>query len=65
MPITPMKSIALPLNLLSKTILEEGTFPEDWKKTNVVPIRKKESKNLIKNIDLAVFFPYSVKLLKG
>ena len=43
-----MKSIALPLNLLSKTILEEGTLPEDWKKTNVVPIRKKEFKNLIK-----------------
>ena len=43
------KSIALPLKLVFKTILEEGTFPEDWKKSNVVPIHKKESKNLIKN----------------
>ena len=59
------KSIALPLKLLFKTILEEGTFPEDWKKSNVVPIHKKESKNLIKTIDLSIFFPYSVKFLKG
>ena len=43
------KSITLPLKLLFKTILEEGTFPEDWKKSNVVRIHKKESKNLIKN----------------
>ena len=35
------KSIALPIKLLFKTILEEGTFPEDWKKSNVVPIHEK------------------------
>ena len=58
------KSIALALKLLFKTILEEGTFPEDWTKCNVVPIHKKESKNLIKTINLSVFFPYSVKFLK-
>ena len=33
------KSIALPIKLLFKTVFEEGTFPEDWKK--VVPIQKK------------------------
>ena len=37
------------LPLLFKSELEEGTFPEDWKKSNVVPIHKKTSKNLIKN----------------
>ena len=30
-------------------MLEEGTFPEDWKKDNVVPVHKKESTNLIKD----------------
>ena len=35
-------TITLPLNL----------FPDDCKKSNVVPIHKKESKNLIKTIDL-------------
>ena len=43
------KSTALPLKLLCKTTLDEGTFPEDWEKSNVVPIHKKESKNLTKN----------------
>ena len=44
------KSIVLPLKLLFKTILEVGTFPEEWKKSNVVPIHKKEYKNLIKKL---------------
>ena len=30
-------------------MLEEGVFTDDWKKSNVVPICKKDSKNLIKN----------------
>ena len=37
------KSIALPVELLFKTIIEEGTFSEDWKKSNVVPIHKQNS----------------------
>ena len=42
------KEIVLPLQLLFKSVLEEGIFPEDWKKSNVVPVHKKESKNLTK-----------------
>ena len=42
------KKIVLPLQLLFKSMLEEDIFPEDWKKSNVVPAHKKESKNLIK-----------------
>ena len=30
-------------------MLEKGVFPDDWKKSNVVPIRKGDSKNLITN----------------
>ena len=36
-----VKSKALPLKLLFKTILEEGIFPKDWKKRNAVPVHKK------------------------
>ena len=43
------KSIALPLSLILQSILNDGGFPDDWKKNNVVPCHKKESKNLIKN----------------
>ena len=31
------------------SFLEAGVYPDYWKKSNVVPIHKKESKNLIKN----------------
>ena len=40
-------------------MISEGIFPDDWKKSNVVPIHKKESQNLIKNYQsislLAIF----------
>ena len=42
-------SIIFPLKLIFKSMINEGLFPDDWKKSNVVPIHKKESKNLIKN----------------
>ena len=35
--------------LLFKSMLEEGIFLEDWKKSNVVLVHKKERKILIKN----------------
>ena len=43
------KTMAIPLKLIFRSILEEGVFPDNWKKSNVVPIHKKDSKNLIKN----------------
>ena len=43
------KEIFLPLQLLFKTMLEVGIFPDDWKKSNTVPVHKKGSTSLIKN----------------
>ena len=43
------KTIADPLKLIFRSMLEEGVFHYDWKKSNVVPIHKRASKNLIKN----------------
>ena len=42
-------AITFPLKLIFKSMINEGVFPDDWKKSNVVPVHKKESKNLIKN----------------
>ena len=58
------KEIILPLQLLFKSMLEEGIFPDDKKKSNVVPVDKKESTNLVNIIQL-VFFLSSVKSVKG
>ena len=43
------KEIILPLQLLFKSMLE-GIFPDDWKKSNVVPVHKKESTNQTKRL---------------
>ena len=60
-------SIALPLKSFFKTIIKEGTFPEDWKKlcTNVVPIHKKEFTNLTTNYRPISLPPISIKILEG
>ena len=44
------KSIASLLKLLFKTMFEEGTFPDNWKESNILPVHKKEPKNLIKEL---------------
>ena len=42
-------SIAYPWKLISDTSLLGGEFPECWKRGNVVPVHKNDSKNLVKN----------------
>ena len=41
--------IALPLKLLFETALKEKKLADMWKLANVVPVHKKEEKNLLKN----------------
>ena len=43
------KTIAIPLKLIFSINAKEGVFPDDWKKSSVVPIHKRYSKSLIKN----------------
>ena len=43
------KSIILPLAIIFKTILSTGIYPDVWKKGNIVPVHKKESKNSVRN----------------
>ena len=35
-----VNSLTNSLALLFKTIFEEGTFPEDWKESNNIPVHK-------------------------
>ena len=58
------KEMILPLQLLFKSMLEEGIFPDDWKKSNVVPVHKKESTNLIKNYRPISLLPIFSKIFE-
>ena len=54
------KSIVYPLKLIFEASLQGGEFPDYWKKANLVPVHKKESKNLVKN-----YRPISLLLIFG
>ena len=56
------KTVAIRLKPIFRSILEKGLSPDDWKKSNVVPIHKRNPKNLIKNLSASTLF--SVKILK-
>ena len=43
------EKIALPLKIIFDTALKSGSYPDKWKRANVVPVDKKESKNMLKN----------------
>ena len=40
------ESIAYPLKIIFDTALKSGIFPEKWKKANIIPVHKKEKKNI-------------------
>ena len=42
-------SIITPLTILFQSAIEAGHFPDSWKKANVTPIHKKQSKYIVKN----------------
>ena len=58
------QTIAVPLKLIFRSMLEEGVFPKDWKKGNVVPIHKRDSKNLVKNYRPVSLFPIFCKIFE-
>ena len=42
-------SIIPPLKMIFESAIKSSCFPDSWKKGNIIPVHKKESKNLIKN----------------
>ena len=57
-------AIIEPLSLIYKNSIENGTFPEIWKKSNIVPVSKKEINRLSIIIDLFHCYPYLAKYLR-
>ena len=42
-------SIVKPLSIIFQNCLKSSTFPDDWKKGNIVPVHKKNSKQCVNN----------------
>ena len=57
-------SIILPLAIIFKTALNSGIYPDQWKKANVVPVHKKDSKNLLKNYRPISLLPICEKIFE-
>ena len=56
-------SIIVPLKLLFETAIRTGCFPDFWKKRNIIPVHKKENKNLVKNYRPISLLPILKSLL--
>ena len=44
-------SVVVPHSMIFKDCLSNGTYPSKWKKSNVCPVHKKDSKNIDYVID--------------
>ena len=58
------KSIVKPLKYLFQSSLTAGIFPEDWKKANIIPVHRKESKNCLKNYRPIILLPIFSKIFE-
>ena len=43
------ESLALPVKMIFEAALNDGVFPDDWKKGNIVPVYKKNLKAMLIN----------------
>ena len=58
------ESILKPVELIIKSCLENGKFPKEWKKANVVPVHKINNKQLIENCRPISLLPVCGKILE-
>ena len=54
-------SICKPLSIIFNDCLNEGKFPHEWKKANIVPVHRKENKQSLKNYSLISLLPICSK----
>ena len=53
-----------PLITIFNNIITTGIYPTSWKKANIVPIRKKEDKTLVKNYRPISLLPILAKIFE-
>ena len=57
-------SLIYSLKCIFEGVLQEGKYPDCWKKVNVVPVHKKESKSLIRNYRPTSLLPILGEIFK-
>ena len=58
------KSIITPLSLLSQNCIDTRTFPDTWKKSNIVPVHKKGDKQIVDNYGPVSMLPVLGKIFE-
>ena len=57
-------AISLPLYIIFKNCISKGNFPKKWKKGNIIPIHKKNERNLITNYRPVSLLPICGKIFE-
>ena len=58
------KPLVLTLKMIFEAALNNGVFPDDWKKGNIVPLHKKNLKNMLTNYRPIILFPIFAKIFE-
>ena len=53
-----------PLPLIFRCCIENGKFPSEWKKANVVPVHKKDNKQTLENYRPVSLLPICGKIFE-
>ena len=58
------ESILKPLEIIFKSCIENGQFPNEWKKASVVPVHKKGDKQVLRNYRPVSLLPICGKIFE-
>ena len=58
------ESISKPLEIIFKSCIEKGQFPNEWKKANVVSVHKKGDKQVLRNYRPVSLLPICGKIFE-
>ena len=59
------QSIVKPLSVIFKNCIDNGIFPDIWKKSNIIPVHKKVINRSLIIIDLFLFYQFVEKFSKN
>ena len=57
-------TMAKPLPIIYKNCLQQGAFPDEWKKGNIIPVHKKNSKQIVDNYRPVSLSPICSKIFE-